>query len=127
MSGTVTVDVAEGSLRGKQTTSKSGFKYYSFKGIPYAKPPIGLLRFKVSKGLWLFLYHISIDKWMKVLQGGRHGYLSFWQWEEFQVLNLKLHVPNVPPKQKNQLEWNLLNLLVFFNNCCEKGAYCSHN
>jgi len=51
MSGTVTVDVAEGSLRGKQTTSKSGFKYYSFKGIPYAKPPIGLLRFKVSKGL----------------------------------------------------------------------------
>jgi hypothetical protein len=38
MSGTVTVDVAEGSLRGKQTTSKSGFKYYSFKGICYLMP-----------------------------------------------------------------------------------------
>jgi carboxylesterase type B len=51
MSGTVTLDVAQGALRGKQTTAKSGFKYYSFKGIPYAKPPVGPLRFKVSKGL----------------------------------------------------------------------------
>jgi carboxylesterase type B len=54
MSGTVTVDVAEGTLRGKQTTSVAGFQYYSFKGIPYAKPPVGLLRFKVSRGLYYF-------------------------------------------------------------------------
>lgn len=54
MSGTVTVDVAQGSLRGKQTTAKSGLKYYSFKGIPYAKPPLGQLRFKVSRGFDAF-------------------------------------------------------------------------
>lgn len=51
MSGIVTLNVAQGSLRGKQTTTKSGFKYNSFKGIPYAKPPIGRLRFKVSREL----------------------------------------------------------------------------
>jgi carboxylesterase type B len=51
MSGTVIVDLAQGTLRGKQTTAKSGFKYYSFKGIPYAKPPVGQLRFKVNRGL----------------------------------------------------------------------------
>jgi len=61
MSGTVKVDVTEGSLRGKQTISKSGFKYYSFKGMPYPKPPVGLPRFKVSIGLGLFLFHISTD------------------------------------------------------------------
>jgi len=51
MSDTVTVHVAQGYLRGKETTAKSGFKYYSFKGIPYAKPPVGPYRFKVSRGL----------------------------------------------------------------------------
>jgi carboxylesterase type B len=52
MSTEVTVDVAHGSLRGKQSTAKSGFKYYSFKGVPYAKPPVGRLRFKVSIRIW---------------------------------------------------------------------------
>nr|CAD7399178.1 unnamed protein product [Timema poppensis] len=42
----VIVDIAEGSLRGVQATTQSGGKYYSFKGIPYAKPPLGELRFK---------------------------------------------------------------------------------
>jgi hypothetical protein len=45
-------------------------------------------------------------KLMKILQGGRHGYLSFWSREEFRVLKLKLHVPYVPAKEKNQLEQN---------------------
>nr|CAD7403988.1 unnamed protein product [Timema cristinae] len=44
--GYVIVDISEGSLRGVQATTQSGGKYYSFKGIPYAKPPLGELRFK---------------------------------------------------------------------------------
>ena len=43
------VKTTQGTLRGKEATTKTGFKYYSFKGIPYAKPPIGHLRFKVNK------------------------------------------------------------------------------
>ncbi|XP_049801831.1 esterase E4-like isoform X2 [Schistocerca nitens] len=42
----VTATVREGALRGKVTTTHTGKTYYSFQGIPYAKPPVGPLRFK---------------------------------------------------------------------------------
>ncbi|XP_063218438.1 uncharacterized protein LOC134528616 [Bacillus rossius redtenbacheri] len=43
----VTLEVSQGRLRGKRVTSPtSGATYYSFQGIPYAKPPVGPLRFK---------------------------------------------------------------------------------
>jgi carboxylesterase type B len=45
---TVTVTVAQGDLRGKKVTAKAGTTYYSFQGIPYCKPPVGPLRFKVK-------------------------------------------------------------------------------
>ncbi|KAJ8897937.1 hypothetical protein PR048_003295 [Dryococelus australis] len=45
--GTVTLTISQGTLRGKIVTSPvTGQKYYSFLGIPYAKPPLGSLRFK---------------------------------------------------------------------------------
>ncbi|KAK6623051.1 hypothetical protein RUM43_008903 [Polyplax serrata] len=43
---TVTVKVSEGRLRGRKLTSVLGKPYFRFQGIPYAKPPIGPLRFK---------------------------------------------------------------------------------
>jgi carboxylesterase type B len=45
---TVSVGVAQGELQGRKTVTASGTTYYSFKGIPYAKPPLGSLRFRVS-------------------------------------------------------------------------------
>uniref|UniRef100_A0A0K8TV77 Carboxylesterase n=1 Tax=Epiphyas postvittana TaxID=65032 RepID=A0A0K8TV77_EPIPO len=41
----VQVDVAQGTLQGKLCSYK-GKTYYSFEGIPYAKPPVGKLRFR---------------------------------------------------------------------------------
>lgn len=44
-----TVETAYGSVRGKLATTIVGNRQiYEFLGIPYAKPPIESLRFKVS-------------------------------------------------------------------------------
>ncbi|XP_026483489.2 juvenile hormone esterase-like isoform X1 [Vanessa tameamea] len=43
------VRVEEGELQGKLVNSPSGKAFYSFQGIPYAKPPIGSLRFKAPQ------------------------------------------------------------------------------
>ncbi|CAG4948895.1 unnamed protein product [Parnassius apollo] len=40
------VTVAQGILEGQVRTTYSGKKYYSFEGIPYAKPPVERLRFR---------------------------------------------------------------------------------
>lgn len=45
------LSVTEGKLKGKICTDYNGREYYSFQGIPYAKPPVGELRFKVTFSL----------------------------------------------------------------------------
>ena len=43
------VEIPQGSLKGLKVNSVLGnTPYYSFKGIPYAKPPTGLHKFDVS-------------------------------------------------------------------------------
>lgn len=49
MGETVIVRVAQGSLRGQKVKTEAGATYYSFHGIPYAKPPVGPLRFKAPQ------------------------------------------------------------------------------
>jgi len=36
-----------GQIVGVQESGESGIRYYSFKGLRYAAPPVGQLRFKV--------------------------------------------------------------------------------
>ncbi|KAF9413433.1 hypothetical protein HW555_008325 [Spodoptera exigua] len=43
------VEVSQGILKGKVCETVFGKKYYSFEGIPYAKPPVGNLRFRAEK------------------------------------------------------------------------------
>ncbi|KAF9412841.1 hypothetical protein HW555_008745 [Spodoptera exigua] len=40
------VTVEQGQLQGRVVNSPTGKAFYSFQGIPYAKPPLGSLRFK---------------------------------------------------------------------------------
>ncbi|CAH1640554.1 unnamed protein product [Spodoptera littoralis] len=45
----VQVQVNEGWLEGEVVQNEYGGSYYSFKGIPYAQPPLGELRFKAPQ------------------------------------------------------------------------------
>lgn len=46
------VTTKNGDIRGvRKSTLLENVDYYSFKGIPYAEPPIGELRFKVYYSL----------------------------------------------------------------------------
>jgi hypothetical protein len=42
------VTTRQGNMRGITMTSRNGRTFYAFLGIPYAAPPVGALRFKVS-------------------------------------------------------------------------------
>ncbi|GLV41968.1 Esterase P [Carabus blaptoides fortunei] len=52
------VDTSNGRIRGTIKTSRKGRRYVAFEGIPYAKPPVGDLRFKEPQaqqpwtGIW---------------------------------------------------------------------------
>ena len=43
------VKTSYGEIRGFNSEDVDGKEFYSFKGIPYAKPPVDELRFQVSK------------------------------------------------------------------------------
>lgn len=43
------VNIHQGQLKGKHFLSRSGRNFFAFQGIPYAKPPVGNLRFKVLR------------------------------------------------------------------------------
>ena len=43
-----TVKCKRGSVQGIIQTSRDGRKYHSWLGVPYARPPVGDLRFAVS-------------------------------------------------------------------------------
>lgn len=54
------VQTEQGELRGVVCENNEG-KYLAFKGIPYAKPPIGKLRFKVRViGMIIFFIRYNI-------------------------------------------------------------------
>lgn len=55
----VIVNTSRGKVRGFETNSiLNGTKYYSFLGIPYAKPPIKNLRFQV---ILLKFFNFNVD------------------------------------------------------------------
>lgn len=42
------INISEGKIKGYIRKNLNGESFYAFLGIPYGKPPVGSLRFKVS-------------------------------------------------------------------------------
>lgn len=59
------VNTKNGAIRGlKMKTFYNNISYISFRGIPFAKPPIGELRFKVYIYFYLYLKRSQLYKKM---------------------------------------------------------------
>ncbi|RZB94407.1 COesterase, Abhydrolase 3, and/or DUF2424 domain containing protein [Asbolus verrucosus] len=56
--------IVQGKLRGSVATNVIGETYYRFQGIPYAKPPLGELRFKAPQ---------PPEKWNGILDATKEG------------------------------------------------------
>lgn len=50
----IIVEVQQGKIKGTTGNDYYGGDFYKFMGIPYAKAPVGELRFKVSVILFIF-------------------------------------------------------------------------
>jgi len=57
----VTVGTPMGTIQGQIQTTYTNVEYESFKGIPYAEPPIGTLRFAVRYLNCFFFYCLEIN------------------------------------------------------------------
>ncbi|CAH1118266.1 unnamed protein product [Phaedon cochleariae] len=100
------VKIKSGKLRGCKKTNLDGTEFYSFLGIPYAKPPIGKLRFKAPQ---------PVEPWTVVKDATRDGN-SCYQWNLNNIegsedcLNL-----NVFTKQVTQEETALNPVMVWIH------------
>lgn len=54
------VQTQKGPIQGKISSTPQGRQFYSFQGIPFAKPPTGDLRFRVS--IIFHIYHCKDTK-----------------------------------------------------------------
>ncbi|XP_046977685.1 juvenile hormone esterase-like [Vanessa cardui] len=98
LSRLIQVEVSEGILEGQVVANEYGCPFFSFKGIPYAEPPVGDLRFKAPQ---------PKKPWQGVRDATEHG-SSCFSFEMFtnetqapegseDCLYLNVYAPNIAP------------------------------
>ncbi|XP_023935687.2 esterase FE4-like [Bicyclus anynana] len=74
----IKVEITDGILEGTEEKNKYGDSYFSFKGIPYAEPPLGDLRFKAPQ---------KPKPWKGVRPAKEFGPICY----QYDVYNKKIH------------------------------------
>ncbi|KAG5891748.1 hypothetical protein JTB14_012482 [Gonioctena quinquepunctata] len=95
----IIVNVEDGQIRGQLQEDYHGGKFFSFSGIPYAKPPIGDLRFKAPE---------PCEPWAGIKDGTREGpvcpsrnvVLGSIMGREDNCLNLNVYTKELPMERK---------------------------
>ncbi|KAG4079456.1 hypothetical protein HA402_005153 [Bradysia odoriphaga] len=95
----VIVKTENGEVRGcTEFTLLEKRQYYAFKGIPYAKPTVGSLRFKAPQ---------KVDSWQGVLNATEYGHSCLQIISDTTILTgeedcltLNIFTPNVNPPEK---------------------------
>jgi len=104
---TVRVSTSLGEIEGTFLETETGLQFPAFRGIPYAKPPIGELRFKKPE---------PAEKWVGVLDATKDGpacpqqdAFSRWYFGEEDCLLLNVYTPQLPtkgvPSKKPVMVW----------------------
>lgn len=60
MTKELVVHTSYGPVQGRHRVGWEGVKYVSFQGIPYARPPVGELRFKVQKIILIYNQNMCV-------------------------------------------------------------------
>eukprot|EP00090_Calanus_glacialis_P020465 TRINITY_DN3150_c0_g1_i4.p1 TRINITY_DN3150_c0_g1~~TRINITY_DN3150_c0_g1_i4.p1 ORF type:complete len:682 (-),score=113.06 TRINITY_DN3150_c0_g1_i4:149-2194(-) len=104
-SETTTIQTRVGAIKGKRVDT-DGFSHYHFFGIPYAQPPIGVLRFKAP---------LPVRPWRKTLEAYEKGPHCYQRSELFpplassvlseDCLHLNIYTEDVKPTAKPVMIW----------------------
>ncbi|CAG9828978.1 unnamed protein product [Diabrotica balteata] len=70
----IIVTTPNGKIRGREEYSQRGISFYAFQQIPFAKPPVGSLRFKAP---------VQAEPWDGILDATKNDRLCFQQTNQF--------------------------------------------
>ncbi|CAH1108126.1 unnamed protein product [Psylliodes chrysocephalus] len=101
MNEEIVVNTENGRIRGKKQKDYHGGRFYSFSGIPYAKAPVGELRFRAPQ---------PSDPWEDIRDGTKEGYecpsldmfFGYHVGNEDNCLNLNVYTKELPNAENDK-------------------------
>uniref|UniRef100_A0AAR5PZ01 Carboxylesterase type B domain-containing protein n=1 Tax=Dendroctonus ponderosae TaxID=77166 RepID=A0AAR5PZ01_DENPD len=103
---TVEITIPDGTIRGQvNSTVRENVTFYSFRGIPYAKPPVGNLRFAspVKNSAWSGVYNATYDR--SECYQNSDGFLGFTFAGQEDCLYINVYTPDINASGLPVLVW----------------------